>query len=83
MSKTGMYLIMFGAICILISNILQLYNINHTYCDGWEKGYVKGYCYEVQNCIKPTVPICPIPKIGFETYQDGLDRGFVEGKENK
>lgn len=55
----------------------------NTYCDGWEKGYVRGYCYKVQNCIEPIVPTCPIPEIGFETYQDGLDRGFVEGKNKR
>lgn len=54
-----------------------------TYCDGWEKGYKRGYCYKVQNCIEPIVPTCPIPEIGFETYQDGLDRGFVEGKNKR
>lgn len=53
------------------------------YCDGWDKGYKEGYCYEVQNCIEPIVPTCPIPKIGFETYMDGYNRGFIKGKEDR
>jgi len=54
-----------------------------SYCEGWEKGYVAGYCYEVVNCIEPVVPVCPIPEIGFDTYQDGYNRGFTKGKEDK
>lgn len=34
MSKTGMYLIIFGGLCTIVANSLRLYNSNHTYCDG-------------------------------------------------
>jgi hypothetical protein len=50
------------------------------FCDGWEDGYAAGYCYR-QNygCIKPIVPICPIPRIGEDNYQGGYNRGFLAG----
>jgi hypothetical protein len=54
-----------------------------TYSDGWEAGYVQGWCYEVSNCISPLVPMCPIPKIGQDTYSDGYNRGFLKGKSNR
>lgn len=53
-----------------------------TYCDGWEKGYIQGYCYEVIGCVKPIVPICPIPKVGQTSYDDGYNRGFLKGKKD-
>jgi hypothetical protein len=50
-----------------------------TYCDGFKKGYVAGYCFEDPFCIKPIVPICPIPVVNFNTYKDGYQRGFKAG----
>ena len=49
----------FGSIQDL--KVESTYNLA-TYCDGWEAGYVQGWCYEVPNCIKPIVPVCPIAK---------------------
>ncbi|MFK7749634.1 MAG: hypothetical protein AB8B65_14655 [Kordia sp.] len=55
-----------------------------TFCDGWEEGYKAGFSYHnIQNRrIEPifTTPICPIPKIGFENYQVGYNRGLLAGK---
>jgi hypothetical protein len=51
-----------------------------SYCDGWKTGYVRGYCGTDIYCIKPIVPICPVPLPNFNTYQDGYDRGFKAGK---
>lgn len=56
---------------------------NSDFCDGWEKGYVRGYCYQDPNCIEPIVPLCPLPNLLEDTYQDGYDRGFLKGKEDK
>jgi hypothetical protein len=50
------------------------------FCDGWEDGYVAGYCYrQIYGCIQPIVPICPIPRIGEDSYQDGYNGGFLAG----
>lgn len=57
-----------------------------TFCDGWEDGYEDGFTYHsVQNRrIKPIfiTPICPISKIGFDTYQDGYNCGLIQGKKD-
>ncbi|MGH1383679.1 hypothetical protein [Kordia sp.] len=54
-----------------------------SYCDGWEDGYEDGYTHHnsVNGGIKPIfiTPICPISKIGYDTYQDGYDRGRKKG----
>ena len=53
------------------------------YCEGWFAGYPQGYCYdEPYNCIPPPTPICPIPDIGRNTYEDGYQDGFMKGKED-
>lgn len=50
---------------------------------GYEKGYKEGYCYEDFGCIPPNTPIPPIPNIGYDSYQDGYNRGFSDGKSKK
>lgn len=47
--------------------------------EGWNDGYVHGYCYEQEFCIKPIVPIMPIPRIQDTSYTAMYNRGFVEG----
>ena len=55
-----------------------------TYCDGYEEGYDQGYCYEVVGCITPAYrPNCPVPKISFDTYKDGYNRGFQRGLKDR
>lgn len=49
------------------------------FCEGWQEGYVAGYCYRKYTCLEPLVPLCPLPKLGETTYQDGYNRGFLEG----
>ena len=49
------------------------------FCDGWEHGYVAGYCYKQFGCLKPLVPLCPLPDLGENTYQGGYNRGFLAG----
>ncbi len=54
------------------------------FCDGWEFGYEQGWCYDqVGECITPILPLCPIPEIYRDTYQDGYNRGFIKGREDK
>lgn len=68
-------------ILLLLMIPLLSFNVNtSSFCDGWKKGYVAGYCYQVKGCIAPIVPVCPIAKIGETTYQDGYNRGFVAGR---
>jgi len=54
-----------------------------TYCDGWEKGYVAGWCFERPMCLPPMPPMCPLPEFMLDTYQDGYNRGFVRGREDR
>lgn len=57
---------------------------NYTdYCNGWEKGYKEGYCYQVDNCVAPSPPVCPTPLVNQDSYQDGYNRGFVKGKSDR
>jgi hypothetical protein len=53
------------------------------FCAGWEEGYKAGYCYEEYFCMAPVAPICPIPRIGEDTYQGGYNRGFIRGMKDK
>lgn len=49
------------------------------FCAGFEAGYVAGYCYGKNYCIEPLTPLCPLPRLGEETYMDGYNRGFLVG----
>jgi hypothetical protein len=54
-----------------------------SFCDGWEEGYEAGYCYQNFACIAPIAPLCPLPHLGEDGYQDGYNRGFVAGLKAK
>lgn len=56
---------------------------NTPFCVGYQDGYVSGYCYQEYSCLHPIKPICPIPNIGEKGYQDGYNRGFVNGNQSK
>lgn len=49
------------------------------FCQGWDNGYVAGWCYGDVYCIEPIVPICPIQRINENGYLDGYNRGFLAG----
>lgn len=55
------------------------------FCVGYKHGYIAGYCASQDTpqsqCIRPIVPICPIPDLMESSYQDGYARGFQEGLE--
>lgn len=55
------------------------------YDRGFKNGYKEGYCYNDFGCIAPIPPITPIPLIGEsnDNYQDGYNRGFKRGLEDK
>lgn len=50
---------------------------------GWQKGYISGFCYQDLNCITPIVPVCPLPMVQFNTYKDGYNDGFLQGKKKR
>ena len=58
-------------IAILLFTSLAV-SFNGSFCEGWKAGYKKGYCYDRYGCIAPITPICPIPYIGRNGYQDGF-----------
>lgn len=54
---------------------------SQTFNDGYSNGYKEGYCFgKSVGCIAPVTPIAPIPPIGKNTYQDGYNIGFTDGK---
>jgi hypothetical protein len=53
--------------------------IQSSFCDGWANGYVAGWMYAKPNSYKPFIPFCPFPEPGKDSYQDGYNRGFVQG----
>lgn len=57
----------------------------NNYDRGFKNGYKEGYCYNDVSCVAPIPPITPIPLIGegSESYQDGYNRGFKTGLEDK
>lgn len=49
------------------------------FCDGWEKGYVDGWCYKKVNCYAPYVPHCPYPNYNEDNFMGGYKKGFLQG----
>jgi hypothetical protein len=67
----------------VLLNIVSL--AQNDYSRGFQNGYKEGYCYNDFGCISPIPPITPIPLIGEsnDNYQDGYNRGFKLGLEDK
>jgi len=60
------------------------YSVEYSdYCDGWKAGYKAGYCYQQVYCLEPLPPLCPLPQIGRNSYEDGYNDGFVKGRRDK
>lgn len=57
--------------------------IQDSFCDGFEAGYIAGYCDENINCIEPATPACPMPNINGDDYQSGYNVGFKRGLQEK
>jgi hypothetical protein len=49
------------------------------FCDGFELGFKRGYCYQQYACLEPLTPLCPLPKLGESGFEDGFKRGMLEG----
>ena len=48
-------------------------------CEGYDAGYKAGYCYGKNFCMEPMSPMCPMARMGEDTYKDGYNRGFLAG----
>jgi hypothetical protein len=75
--KKIILLITFSVITLLLS---ADYN---SFCDGFKNGYKQGYCYGESYCVSPIPPVCPIPYVGENSYNDGYNRGFIDGMNDK
>ena len=49
------------------------------FCDGFKAGYKDGYCYGKAFCTQPLSPLCPLPRMGENSYMGGYNRGFLVG----
>jgi tetratricopeptide (TPR) repeat protein len=70
----------------LIALLLSLWTFGQSdYSRGFQNGYKVGYCYNDYGCIPPIPPLTPLPRIreSQDNYQDGYNRGFKQGLEDK
>lgn len=70
-------------ILIIFTLFLSITSEQSKFCEGYEAGYKRGYCYEIFGCLEPIPPNCPIPEIHESTYEDGYNRGFQDGLDNQ
>ena len=73
-------------ILLFVTLLISIATFSQTdYSRGFSNGYKEGYCYNDFACISPIPPITPIPLIGesYDNYQDGYNRGFKKGLEDK
>ena len=60
---------------LLIAPVLGFGQTN--FCSGWDKGYQDG----LNSCMKAGVsPICPIPPVGSDSYNDGYGLAYSKAK---
>jgi len=71
------------ALLLLLLPLMLISSTNYqsAFCDGFEDGFKQGYCYKSNqfSCIPPITPLCPLPRIGEDSYNDGYNRGFLIG----
>lgn len=70
----------------LIGFLLSLSTFGQSdYSRGFQNGYKIGFCYNEFGCIPPIPPLTPLPRLreSRESYQDGYNRGFKQGIEDK
>ena len=63
---------------LLILLLFPLISFGQNYSKGYEAGYKKGYCIDDIACLTPFV-VAPSPEIGKDKYNDGYNRGVVDG----
>ena len=69
---------------LVVTFLLLFATASTDFCDGWKEGYKEGWCFDVNfGCMPPPPPLCPLPDVGRDTYKDGYNRGFLQGKKDK
>lgn len=66
--------------------MLFLFVVTHGFAQtefqrGYKDGYKKGYCLEDPTCRPPAVINVPRYQPGYSSYQDGFNKGLIDGKE--
>lgn len=68
---------------VLIIILLLSGGMQPSYCDGYEDGFLDGYCYGtgIELCLPPLPPLCPSWRAIDEedSYKGGYQRGFLVG----
>ena len=59
--------------------LLPVIAFGQSYSDGYEAGYKKGYCAEDITCVVGITPVAPISTPGKNSYNDGYNRGVIDG----
>jgi hypothetical protein len=67
-------------LCFLL--LTSTFVFSQTFEDGYKKGYGEGYCYGQTYCTPPLSPLPPMPSLGQNTFTDGYNLGFLEGKKS-
>ena len=73
--------VVFTAFNVSNENSVKIENINQgSFCEGWEDGYCEGWKdVKGQMALCPLTPLCPLPKIGENSYRGGYNRAFKAG----
>ena len=66
-------------IILIVLAVATLATTYTDFCEGFRVGYKQGYCYGEYACLAPLVPLCPLPELGERSFQDGYNRGFLAG----
>jgi hypothetical protein len=74
--------------CNFILLVFVFFGINKTFSQnqfslGYNNGFKAGYCYNKGGgCISPLPPVPPVPNYpeSFYNFQDGYNRGFIDGR---
>lgn len=45
------------------------------FCAGWEAGWRAAF--ENRNMLPALTPLCPLPRLGGDTFQAGYERGLI------
>ncbi len=65
---------------IAILSLTLLSFTQDEYSDGFESGYIDGFCFKQENCIEPIVPIPNLPDINCQDYRCGYNDGWEKGR---
>lgn len=67
-------------ICLILLNLNSLYSQSE-FEKGYQSGFKKGYCNDVNSGCIPLSQDTPVPNLGesFDSYSDGFGRGFRDG----